>query len=113
MVKFIDVVKQQKKSCAKCHSVIYTLPCFIDKDLAAYLVSFGAPLYDPASTKLLRIDTDDGFQIDGTLATKTIKLVIPKALEGKAEAIMRKKQFETCVCKWLSKVLAIQITPTE
>ena len=112
MVKFIDVVKQKKQSCAKCHSVTYTLPCYIDKGLVSYLTSFGSPLYDVVSTKLLRIDTDDWFQIDGTLATKTIKFVIPKALEGKPEAILKQQVFEAALCSWMSKVLNIQITPT-
>ena len=110
MIKFIDIVKISMSGCSKCFSAVYILPCRIDKDIANYLSEFGLPKYKLNVTKLLRIDTDDGFHIESKIGSKKIKFVMPKSYEKiQLSKNTKKINFEKCIAEWLSDTLNIQI----
>ena len=109
-MKFSEAVKMKASGCAKCFSAIYTLPCRLNRNIAGYLTSFGKPRYRLDAVKLLRIDTKDGFHIEGKLGLKSIKFVMPKNFEKvHINKIARKKEFEKCLAAWLTDTLKIQI----
>lgn len=111
MTKFIDIVKINLSGCSKCFSATYILPCQVDKNIVNYLLYFGNPVYKLDVTKLLRIDTDDGFHIESKIGTKTIKFVMPKSYEKiPFNKNIKKNNFEKCIAAWLAKTLNIQIT---
>jgi hypothetical protein len=111
MVKFNEAVQTRKSGCSKCFSIIYTLPCLIDKELADFLLNdFGKPKYPLNAVKLLRIDARNGFHIEGRIGTKTIKFVMPKKYEKiDADKIVEKIKFETNLIEWMSQKLNILI----
>jgi hypothetical protein len=111
MTKFIDVVKINLSGCSKCFSAIYILPCRTDKSMPTYFSSFGKPKYRLDATKLLRIDTSDGFHIESKIGSKKIKFVMPKKYEKiPQDQNTRRAEFEKCLAKWLSNTLNVQIT---
>ena len=112
MIKFIDAVKIKNSSCATCNSVIYQLPYKLDNSIAEYLSRFGKPMYPLKAVRLLRIDTDDGFHIEGKIGSKIIKFVMPRKFKEQ-KTIPKKKEFEICLAEWLSKVLDIPIIIAE
>jgi len=110
-VKFSEAVKMKASGCAKCFAATYTLPCRLDPSIAKYLVSFGKPRYRLDAVKLLRIDTTDGFHIEGKIGLKTIKFTMPKNFAKlHINKIARKKEFEKSLAAWLTDTLKIQIT---
>lgn len=115
MIKFSEAVKTQRSGCSKCFSFIYTLPYRLEKEIQNYLTAFGKPLYPLKAVKLLRIDTPDGFHIEGKLGTKNIKFVIPKVMETANPdlAQQRKKEFERCLAEWLTAALDITVIVPE
>lgn len=111
MVKFSEIVKTKKSGCAKCLSVIYAIPCQVDRDLANYLKSFGKPVYPLKAVSFIRIDSGDGYHIEAKLKSKIIKLVIPKKFEKTdLDKTTRKAEFEKQLIDWMSAKLKIQIT---
>lgn len=110
MTKFSEVVQTRTSGCSKCFSMIYTLPCMLDKEIAKFLVSFGSPKYPLDAVRLLRIDAADGFHIEGRLGTKTIKFVMPKKYEKvPIQTIAEKNRFEQCLADWMTNKLNIII----
>jgi hypothetical protein len=111
MVKFNEVVQTRKSGCSRCFSIIYTIPCVLDKDLPDYmLVDFGKPKYPLDVVKLIRIDTKDGFHIEGRIGTKVVKFVMPKKYEKvDTNTIQKKIIFEADLAEWMSQKLNILI----
>ena len=107
-VKFADVVKTKTGGCPKCFSITYTLPYNIDKDLADFLAGFGSPVYDLNAIKVLRINAANGLHIEGRVGAKSIKLVMPKKYENKAN-IQERDDFERNLADWLTKKLKITV----
>lgn len=112
MIKFADLIKTKVSGCAKCFSVLYMLPCQIDRDMAPHFkAAFGKPVYPLKSVSFIRIDTHDGFHIEGRLRAKVIKFVMPKKFEKEdINKIARKIEFERCLLQWLEDKLNIAIT---
>ena len=110
MTTFNEAVKIKIGSCAKCFSMTYTLPCTLDIKLASYLNSFGLPIYSVEVTKIIRIDSLDGFSIEGRVGNKSIKLTMPKKLEKvDPTKVTRRIEFEKCLTEWMSDKLNIEI----
>jgi hypothetical protein len=110
MVKFIEAVKIKKSGCQKCFSVLYFLPCALNKNIVDYLVNFGKPIYRLNATKLLRIDTNDSLHIEGKIGGKKIKLVMPKSFSNVDwEKIDRKNEFEKRLADWITDTLQINV----
>lgn len=112
MIKFSDLVSTKVSGCAKCFSVLYALPCQIDRDIAQHFKeAFGKPVYPLKSVSFMRIDAHDGFHIEGRLRAKVIKFVMPKKFEKQdLDKIDRKIEFERCLTKWLESKLNIKVT---
>lgn len=111
MIKFADLIKTKTSGCAKCFAVTYALPCQLDKDIAGYLSSFGQPVYPMKSVSFLKIDTSDGFHIEGRMKSKVIKFTMPKKFEqSDINNIPRKIEFEKALSKWMSNKLNILIS---
>lgn len=111
MIKFSDLVTTKTSGCSKCFSVLYTLPCQIDKKIATYFKSFGKPVYPLKSVNFLRIDSMDGFHIEARINAKVIKFVLPKKYEKHdIDKIARKNEFEKQLVEWLTDKLKINIT---
>jgi len=90
--------------------MLYGLPCQIDADIANFLKSFGGPIYPLQSVSLLKIDSTDGFHIEGRLGAKVIKFGMPKKYENSDLAKLKRKiEFELQLKKWLEKKLNIKI----
>ena len=114
MVKFADLIKMKKSGCAKCFSIIYALPCQIDRNLANYLKSFGKPVYPLKAVSFIRIDAGGGYHIEAKLNSKVIKFVMPKKLENTdPDKIIRKVEFEASLAKWMADKLHISIVTAE
>ena len=109
MVKFSEVVKIKRVACKKCFTLIYTLPCQVDRDLPKYLSSFGKLVYPLKSVTLVKIDSDDGYTIQSKLKKNIIKFLIPKHLESKGVEKTRKPEFEKNLVKWMQNKLDIEI----
>jgi len=111
MIKFSELIKTKISGCAKCFSVLYVLPCQLDKDIAKYFKkSFGDPVYPLKSVSFVRINTHDGFHIEGRIRAKVIKFVMPKKYEKyNINKISKKIEFEDCLLKWLEVKLNIKI----
>jgi hypothetical protein len=110
MVSFSDVVKTKTSGCAKCFSMIYTLPCIVDRDLAGYLTSFGPSAYPLDKVRLLRINAKDGFHIEARINTKIIKFVMPKKFEKVSlDKIEELQRFEKSLAAWMSNKLNIVV----
>jgi hypothetical protein len=111
MLKFSDIVKIKKSGCAKCLSLFYSLPCQIDRNITKYFTNFGKPVYPLKSVSLLRIDANGGYHIEGRLNAKVIKFVMPKKFNNTdLNKAVRKIEFESCLVKWISNKLNIQIS---
>ncbi|MFA5024040.1 MAG: hypothetical protein WC523_03750 [Patescibacteria group bacterium] len=90
--------------------MIYSLPCTLDIKLSSFLADFGEPVYSVVATKLLRIDTTDGFHIEGRLGAKLIKFTMPKKFEKVAsDKITKKIDFEKALVEWMIDKLDIDI----
>jgi len=114
MIKFADLVKTKKSGCAKCFSILYALPCQVDRDLVDYLKSFGKPVYPLKSVSFIRIDSGGGYHIEAKLNAKVIKFVMPKKFEkSDLSKVARKIEFETSLAKWMSNKLQISIVTAE
>ena len=86
------------------------MPCVIDVKLASFLKDFGLPIYSMESTKLLKIDTSDGFHIEGRLNTKVIKFTMPKKFEKIApDKATKRIEFERKLSEWITDKLNIKI----
>jgi len=110
-MKFSEVVKTERTSCKVCFSILYTLPCQVDRDIPGYLKGFGEPLYPLKSVKLLRIDGKDGYKIESKVGKNLIKFAIPKTLENSnLNENERKIEFEKCLADWMTNKLDITIT---
>ena len=109
-MKFSEAVKSKTNSCSKCFSMTYSLPCLIDIKLASFLKDFGQPVYSIEVTRLLKIDTSDGFHIEGRIGTKSIKFTMPKKFEKvAAEKVTKRIEFEQKLSEWLTDALNIAI----
>lgn len=109
-VLFNEVVKVKRTSCKKCLSLLYTIPCRVDKELATFLVDFGEPVYPLKTIKLLRIDSKDGYKIESKIGKNAVKFALPKNLEGEdLDKASRKIEFETRLTEWMSEKLDILI----
>ena len=109
-MKFSEVVKSKTGSCTKCFSMTYSLPCTIDIKLASFLQDFGQPVYSIEVTKLVKIDTSDGFHIEGRIGTKVIKFTMPKKFEKMApDKATKRIEFEQKLSEWMSDKLNIEI----
>lgn len=110
MLKFDEIVKVKRISCTKCLSLMYSLPCQLNREIVKHLEDFGKPLYPLKAVKLLRIDSKDGYKIDGKIGKNAIKFAIPKELENTdLSKIWRKIEFEACLGKWLSETLNMPV----
>lgn len=113
MIKFTDITKTKVSSCQKCFALLYALPCQLDNDIVDYLKGFGPPVYPVNSVSFLRIDTADGFHIEGKMKAKLIKFSMPKKFRNTdLDSILRKKEFEKGLIDWMSKKLKISISHT-
>jgi len=108
MVLFSEVVNIKRSSCKKCLALVYTIPCRLDENIADYMKGFGVPTYPLKAIKLLRIDTKDGYKIEGKMGKNTIKFAIPKHLEEKnLDKSSRKLEFEGYLKRWMTDKLDI------
>lgn len=111
---FYEAVKIERSSCKHCLSLIYTLPCRVDRDLPVHLKNFGDPKYPLKSVKLLRIDSKDGYKIQSKLDKNTIKFAIPKELENtNIKETSRQLEFDRALAQWIQDKLNITITVEE
>ena len=115
MIKFADLITIKYSGCAKCFSIIYGLPCQLDRDVAAFLeASFGKPVYPLKSVRLLRIDAGDGYHIEGRLGAKVIKFVMPKKYENTdLSKVAKKREFDEALVEWMRNKLKIDIVYEE
>ncbi|KKL57927.1 hypothetical protein LCGC14_2230510 [marine sediment metagenome] len=110
MIKFADLIKIKFSGCTRCFSILYALPCQIDRNIVGYFVSFGKPTYPLKIVNLLRIDADGGYHIEGRLNAKVIKFIMPKEFENSdLRKAARKIEFEEGLAKWMSDKLKIDI----
>ncbi len=111
MVGFSKIVKIRAKGCKKCFSIFYVLPCNLNPNIAKYLKkSFGSPLYNINIVKLLRINTSDGFRIEGVIGEKKIKFSMSKNYEKlHPNNIPKRKEFEESLAEWMSDTLKINV----
>jgi hypothetical protein len=110
MVQFSEVVKVERTSCTTCINLQYTLPCRIDKDIVSYMTGFGSPVYPLGSIRLLKIESTDGFRIEGKLEKNIIKFYMPKELDrADLQTIDRKIEFDKKLDEWMTKKLDISI----
>lgn len=110
MTKFTDIVKSKTETCAKCFSMVYSLPCIINVKLASFLEHFGKPVYPMDITKVLRIDFGSGFQIEGRIGSKKIKFTMPKKFEKvAADKATERINFEKALVEWMTDALDIEI----
>lgn len=90
---------------------MYALPCQVNRDIVPHLKSFGNPLYPLKSVSLLRIDSSDGYKIEGKLRKNAIKFAIPKHLENtELSQIDRKNEFDKCLAAWISETVNIPVS---
>lgn len=114
MIKFTDLIKTKFSGCSKCFSILYALPCQVDKDIVGYLKSFGIPTYSLDKISLLRIEAGSGYSIESRLNAKVIKFVMPKKFKNSdLNKAVRKIEFEESLAKWMSNKLKIDITTSE
>jgi hypothetical protein len=114
VIKFSDLVTTKKSGCARCSSILYALPCQIDRKIAGYFKDFGQPIYPLKRVKLLRINAGGGFHIEGRVGAKIIKFTMPKKFEkGDLKTIKRKTEFESNLIKWMEDKLKISISTSE
>lgn len=110
MVKFSEVVKVERTNCPTCVDLQYTLPCRIDKDIVNYMTSFGTPAYPLGSVRLLKIESTDGFRIEGKLEKNIIKFAMPKELDKTdLQKNSRRLEFDKKLAEWMTKKLDISI----
>ena len=111
-MKFDKLVSIKRSGCSKCFSLIYSVPCQIDKSIAsAFEKEFGKPVYPIKAVKFLKIQTDDGFVIEGRVGAKILKFSIPKKHEtSDFNKIKKKEAFDNCLITWLKKKLKIDIS---
>ena len=110
MVKFSEVVKIERTRCTTCVDLQYTLPCRIDKDLVNYMTDFGTPVYPLGSVRLLKIESPDGFRIEGKLEKNIVKFSMPKELDvADLQTIDRKIEFDKKLAEWMTTKLDISI----
>ena len=110
MTRFNEVVKSKSGSCAKCFSMTYSLPCLVDIKLPAYLNGFGLPVYSVEVTKLIHIESVDGFKIEARIGSKIVKFTMPKRYEKvDPSRNTRRIEFERGLAEWISDNLNIQI----
>lgn len=110
MIKFADLIKIKFSGCARCFSILYALPCQIDRDIAGHFKSFGEPTYPLKKISLLRIDAGSGYHIEGRLNAKVIKFIMPKKFENSdLRKAARKIEFEESLARWMSNKLKIDI----
>lgn len=109
-IKFNDIVKNYRSSCDKCISIIYEMPCYVDKDISKYLTSFGTPLYDLNVNNLLKIASEDNYTIEAKLNKIYIKFGMPKELEyTNWDDTTRKLEFEKLLITWIEDKLQISV----
>lgn len=110
MALFNDVVKTRKVSCKTCLSLWYILPCRLDEEVISYFSKFGEPVYPIKSVKLLRINSKDGYKIEGKIGKNAIKFALPKHLEKQnLNKVSRKLEFEQYLKEWMTNKLDIII----
>lgn len=110
MTKFKDIVSIKRTSCAKCFTLMYSIPCRVDENIVSFLTSFGQPKYPLKVLKLLRIDNNDGYKIESKLGKNSIKFAMPKELENiNIDTDAKKQAFENALSAWMSEKLGIEI----
>lgn len=110
MIKFSEAVKIENMSCKSCISLLYTLPCRLDKDIVKYMTNIGTLAYPVGSIRLLKIISNDGFKIEGKLEKNTIKLEIPNTFSNTdINKIDKKIEFDTKLAEWISDKLDMDI----
>jgi len=109
-IKYSDVVKMSRKSCKTCLTLIYTMPCEVDRALVGYMSPFGESKFDLKVVSLLHIESDDNYTIRSKIGRMAVSLSIPKRFEKfDLDLKTRKPEFEQCLVKWLENKLDISI----
>lgn len=86
------------------------MPCYIDKDIVNYLISFGLPIYDLEISNLLKIQSKDNHTIEAKLNKIYIKFGMPKEFEyTNWDETTRKLEFETSIITWIENKLQISV----
>lgn len=108
-IKFKDIIRITKKPCGKTITLIYTIPCELDKSIAGFMSNFGRPKFDLDTVKFLHIASVDDYTIKGRLEKTSINFSIPK--ESKYIGIFgtRQAEFESNIIKWIEHRLKISI----
>jgi hypothetical protein len=107
-IKFSDIVKSARKSCDKCLTFKYMVPCEVDKGIASFLKDFGDPDYNLDVVKFLEINSADGHKIKTKVGSIYVKFGVPKELENNINK-SRKKEFEKNIANWIENKLDIKI----
>jgi len=110
-VKFHDIIRIAHTSCKKCVSLVYEIPCPINKKLIKHLTNFGEPVYDLSKSILLQIENEDGHSIQAKLGRTYIKFGMPKVFENTdLDTTTRKLEFEKSLKNWMEEILPIILT---
>lgn len=109
-IRFEEIVKTTRASCKDCFTLIYSLPCELDDNIASYMSSFGKPKYDLKTISLIHIESLDEYAIKGRIKNTYIKFSLPKKFEASDDiSDSRKKEFESNIAKWLENKLQVSI----
>lgn len=108
-IKFSDIIKITKKTCSKNITLIYSVPCELDKSLARFMSNFGKPKFDLDTIKFIHIASADDYIIRGRLERTSINFSVPKASKNIGMLGAKKTQFENNVIKWLENRLKVSI----
>ena len=108
-IKFTDIIRITKKTCGKTITIIYSIPCELDKSVVGFISNFGKPKFDLNTIKFLHIDSTDGFSIKGKLNKTSINFSVPKESKNIGMFGARKAELENNIAKWLEHRLGISI----
>ena len=109
IIKFSNIVKTTKKACGKTTTLVYTVPCELDKSVAGFMSSFGNPKFDLDTIKFLQIESTDDYTIKGRLDKTSISLSVPKKSKNISIFGIKQAEFENNIIKWLEHRLKISI----
>jgi hypothetical protein len=107
-VKFASIVKTTRKTCGNNITVIYTVPCELDKSIAGFMTSLGSPKFDLNTIKFLHIESGD-YTIKGKLDKTNINLSVPKKSKNIGIFGTKQKELENNIARWLEHRLGISI----
>lgn len=108
-IKFANIVRVTRKTCGKTITLIYTVPCELDKCIAGFMSSFGKSKFDLDTVKFLHIESIDNYTIKGRLDKTSINFSVPKKSNNVGIFGTKQAEFENNIIKWLEHRLKISI----